>query len=162
MADDEAEIKELIERWVRAVHAGDMSGVLADHSDGIVMFDVPPPYEGVRGIDAYRETWPGFFEWQAKGATFELTSLDITAGDAVAFAHALLRCGTAQELAEQPELRLRLTLGLRKEHGRWVVTHEHHSFPDSSEANNAAAAAEREVRAALIPPAEPSAGTSRT
>jgi len=26
---------------------------------------------------------------------------------------------------------LRLTLGLRKEDGRWVVAHEHHSFPDT-------------------------------
>jgi ketosteroid isomerase-like protein len=25
--------------------------------------------------------------------------------------------------------RLRLTLGLRKQDGRWLVTHEHHSFP---------------------------------
>jgi ketosteroid isomerase-like protein len=56
-------------------------------------------------------------------------SLDVTAGDDVAYAHALLRCGTAQELAEQPANRLRLTLGLRKEEGRWVVAHEHHSFP---------------------------------
>jgi hypothetical protein len=22
-----------------------------------------------------------------------------------------------------------VTIGLRKEHGRWVVAHEHHSFP---------------------------------
>jgi hypothetical protein len=51
------EIRELIERWARAVHAGDLDTVLADHADDIVMFDVPPPYEGVRGIDAYRETW---------------------------------------------------------------------------------------------------------
>ena len=43
------------------MHAGDLNGVLADHSDNIVMFDVPPPYEGVRGIDAYREMWPPFF-----------------------------------------------------------------------------------------------------
>jgi hypothetical protein len=35
-------------------------------------------------------------------------------GDDVAYAHALLRCGTRQELAEDPENRLRLTLGLRK------------------------------------------------
>ena len=26
--------------------------------------------------------------------------------------------------------RLRLTVGLRKDAARWVVTHEHHSFPD--------------------------------
>jgi ketosteroid isomerase-like protein len=68
MADDEQQIRALIERWAAAVHGGDMEGVLAAHSDDILMFDVPPPYEGVRGIAAYRETWPPFFEWQARGA----------------------------------------------------------------------------------------------
>ena len=53
MADDEEQIRRLVERWAEAVHAGDMSGVLADHTEDIVMFDVPPPHEGVRGIDAY-------------------------------------------------------------------------------------------------------------
>jgi uncharacterized protein (TIGR02246 family) len=132
MADDEAQIRSLIERWAEAVHGGDIQGVLADHADDIVMFDVPPPYDGVRGIDAYRETWPPFFEWQLRGASFDIVSLDVTVGDRVAYAHALLRCGTAQELAEQPANRLRLTLGLRKDDGRWVVAHEHHSFPDTS------------------------------
>ena len=126
---NEAEIRELIERWATAVHAGDMDGVLADHSDDIVMFDVPPPEDGVRGIDAYRETWPPFFRWQEQGAAFEIVSLDVTAGDDVAFAHALLRCGTKEELERDPDNRLRLTIGLRKEDGRWVVSHEHHSFP---------------------------------
>jgi uncharacterized protein (TIGR02246 family) len=129
--DDQRQIKRLIERWAEAVHTGDMRGVLANHSDVIVMFDVPPPYEGVRGIDAYRDTWPPFFEWQAQGASFELTSLEVVAGEDVAFAYALLRCGTPQELERNPDNRLRLTVGLRKEGGRWIVTHEHHSFPDA-------------------------------
>ena len=129
MADDHEQIQTLIENWAEAVHAGDLNVVLADHASDIVMFDVPPPYDGVRGIDAYRETWPSFFEWQAKGASFEIVSLDVTAGEDVAYAHALLRCGTPQELVENPENRLRLTIGLRKEQGRWVVAHEHHSFP---------------------------------
>jgi uncharacterized protein (TIGR02246 family) len=129
---DETQIRTLIERWASAVHAGDLDAVLAEHADDIVMFDVPPPYDGVRGIDAYRRTWPPFFEWQAQGAAFEIESLDVTAGTDVAFAHALLRCGTAQELAEHPENRLRLTVGLRREGGRWIVAHEHHSFPDAS------------------------------
>ena len=130
MTNDKEQIQALIQRWADAVHRGDMPGVLASHSDDIVMFDVPPPYEGVRGIDAYRETWPPFFEWQAQGASFEIVSLDVTAGDQVGYAHALLRCGTRKELADNPENRLRLTLGLRREDGRWVVAHEHHSFPD--------------------------------
>jgi uncharacterized protein (TIGR02246 family) len=125
----EQEIRTLIERWAEAVHAGDLDAVLADHADDIVMFDVPPPDDGVRGLDAYRETWPPFFEWQAGGASFEIVSLEITAGEDVAYAHALLRCGTPEELAANPERRLRLTLGLRKKDGSWVVAHEHHSFP---------------------------------
>ncbi len=124
----EAQIRALIERWVRAVQARDLNGVLADHTDDVVMFDVPPPNE-VRGIDAYRDTWPPFFDWLEQGAVFELLSLDVTAGEDVAFATALLRCGTEQGLSEDPETRLRLTVGLRNEGGRWVVAHEHHSFP---------------------------------
>ena len=129
MPNDEQQIRTLIEHWAGAVHAGDLDTVLIDHSDDIVMFDVPPPDDGVRGIDAYRETWPPFFVWQARGASFEIVELDVTAGDDVAYAHALLRCGMPDELAERPERRLRLTLGLRREHGRWIVAHEHHSFP---------------------------------
>jgi uncharacterized protein (TIGR02246 family) len=131
LSDDE-QIRNLIERWEASVHGGDLNGVLANHAEDIVMFDVPPPYEGVRGIDAYREVWPPFFEWQAQGASFEIVSLEVTVGGDVAYAYALLRCVTPQELAEQPANRLRLTLGLRKEHGRWVVAHEHHSFADTS------------------------------
>jgi uncharacterized protein (TIGR02246 family) len=129
MTDDEQDIRDLISKWAVAVHAGDLEQVLEDHADDIVMFDVPPPNDGVRGLDAYRETWPPFFEWQRSGASFEIVSLDVTAGEDVAFAWALLRCGTERELQEDPDHRLRLTIGLRKDNGRWVVVHEHHSFP---------------------------------
>ena len=132
MTNDEAQIRGLIERWALAVHEGDLEAVLADHADDIVMFDVPPPEDGVRGIQAYRETWPPFFVWQREGACFEIVSLDVTAGKDVAFAYSLLRCGSPEELANDPTNRLRLSIGLRKEAGRWVVTHEHHSFPDKS------------------------------
>ena len=128
MSDDEARIRRLIETWARAVHDGDLATVVEAHDDDIVMFDVPPPHDGVRGLGAYRETWPPFFEWQRQGASFELTELAVTAGDDVAFAHALLRCGTAEEFAEHPDRRLRLTIGLRKREDGWIVTHEHHSF----------------------------------
>jgi uncharacterized protein (TIGR02246 family) len=124
----ESEIRALIERWAAAVRAGDLDGVLADHSSDIRMFDVPPPNE-VRGIDAYRETWPPFFEWLRSGAAFEIVSLDVTAGADVAFATALLRCGSEEDLRKDPDNRLRLTIGLRREGDRWVVSHEHHSFP---------------------------------
>jgi uncharacterized protein (TIGR02246 family) len=128
MGAAEQEIDDLIRHWATAVHAGDLDTVLADHAQDIVMFDVPPPEQGVRGLGAYTETWPPFFEWQRSGARFGIVELDVTAGDDVAYVWALLRCNTADELRRDPDQRLRLTVGLRKEAGRWAVTHEHHSF----------------------------------
>ncbi len=119
----------LVEQWVTAIRAGDLEGVVAGHADDIVMFDVPPPQDGIRGLVAYRKCWPPFLRWLAGGAVFELVRLEVTAGADVAFAHALLRCGTPEHLARHADHRLRITLGLRKEADRWVIAHEHHSFP---------------------------------
>ena len=129
---DEATIRELIERWAAAVHTGDLDSVLQDHDPDIVMFDVPPPYRGVRGLDEYRRSWPPFFEFQSSGAVFDIVELEVTAGADVAFAWALLRCGKPADLAADPDNLLRLTIGLRKRDGRWIVTHEHHSFADTN------------------------------
>ena len=128
-ASDEGEIRALVERWAAAVHAGDLEAVVAGHADDIVMFDVPPPESGVRGMEAYRDSWPPFFRWLAQGGRFDVVELEVTAGAEVAFAHALLHCGTDEDLARDPNNRLRLTIGLIKRDGRWTVTHEHHSFP---------------------------------
>ena len=128
--DDEQEIRALVEGWAAAVHRGDLPMVLERHTDDIVMFDVPPPDDGVRGTHAYRDVWPPFFRWQAEGASFEIVSLQVVAGSDVGYAYALLRCGMPEELEAIPEQRLRLSLGLRKEDGEWRVQHEHHSFAD--------------------------------
>ena len=120
----------LIRRWAEAVHTGDLDTVVENHADHLVMFDVPPPDEGIRGLAAYRDVWPPFFEWQRQGAAFEITELEVAAGNDIAFVWARLRCGTPDELEKAPNNRLRLTIGLRKQDGRWLVTHEHHSFPN--------------------------------
>ena len=82
MTQDEQQIRELIEGWARAVHEGDLDRVVQDHADDIVMFDVPPPEDGVRGMDEYAKTWPPFFEWQASGAVFQI-ELPSASGDKV-------------------------------------------------------------------------------
>jgi uncharacterized protein (TIGR02246 family) len=126
---EEVAIRRLIEDWASAVRAKDINGVVAHHTDDVVMYDVPPP-TAVRGISAYRETWPPFFEALTEGeAAFDIVELQITAGDTVTFASALLRCGSKEELAKDPDPRLRLTIGLRKVDGAWKIAHEHHSFP---------------------------------
>jgi ketosteroid isomerase-like protein len=122
------DIRTMIERWAMSVQRCDLDGVLAHHGDDVVMFDVPPPEKGVRGLSEYTATWPAFFDWVRTGARFEIDELQVEVGGDVAFAWGLLRCGTDDELTRDPGRRLRLSLGLRKRSGSWEIVHEHHSF----------------------------------
>jgi ketosteroid isomerase-like protein len=40
---DEAQIRDLVESWARAVRTKNLDGIMANHSPEILMFDVPPP-----------------------------------------------------------------------------------------------------------------------
>ena len=116
----EGRIRTLVEDWASAVRAQDMAGAVAHHSADIVMFDVPEPLQSI-GIDEYRETWELFFANSPGGpGSFDVTELQITVGDNVAWCHALIKVRDSTA---------RLTMGLRQENGRWVIAHEHHSYP---------------------------------
>ncbi len=129
---NEQDIRTVIDRWIDAIRARDIDGVIAAHTDDIVLYDVPPPDEGVYGIDAYRTTWPEFFEWVAGGAVMELVRLDVIADGAVGYAHGLFRAGMPEDIAAHPERRLRSTFGMRNIDGAWAIAHEHHSMPHTS------------------------------
>jgi uncharacterized protein (TIGR02246 family) len=120
MDANEALIRTLLDGWAKAVRAKDMDGALAHHTDDIVMFDVPMPLQS-RGMEQYKATWDLFFAGSPGGpGSFEVTELQVTAGETVAFGHAILTIAGSQA---------RLTVGLRKENGRWLIAHEHHSYP---------------------------------
>ncbi len=129
---DETDIRTVIDRWIDAIRRRDIDGVIAAHTDDIVLYDVPPPQEGVYGIDAYRQTWPEFFEWIAGGAVLELLKLDVIVDATVGYAYGLFRAGMPDDIAAHPENRLRSTFGMRKVDGAWLIAHEHHSMPHTS------------------------------
>jgi uncharacterized protein (TIGR02246 family) len=124
---DQAELRELIARWSKAVRDQDLAGVRANHDADILMFDVPPPFLS-RGLDAYMATWDEFFAMQAKPVQFDFHDVEITAGNDVAFATAIGRCCDLSS-GEKVDLEFRLTIGFRKDDGRWRIVHEHHSIP---------------------------------
>ena len=116
----ERQIRELVRNWVKAAREQDMAGVLAHHSNDIVMFDVPLPVQS-KGITAYKRTWELFFSSNRDGGcAFDIVELKIAAGDTVGFCHALIQLN---------ENTARLTMGFRKIRGKWLITHEHHSYP---------------------------------
>jgi uncharacterized protein (TIGR02246 family) len=128
----ENQIKALIEAWADAVRRHDFSGILAQHERDIVMFDVPPPLQS-RGMDEYRKTWDLFFKYHQPSQAFDVEELAVTAGEDVAFAVAIMRCGsgTFSGPPEEAGFLFRLTIGLRKIDGEWRITHEHHSVPSA-------------------------------
>jgi len=126
----EGQIRALIEAWADAVRRHDLSGILAHHDPDIVMFDVPPPLQS-RGMDEYKKTWDLFFRYHQPSQAFDVEDLAIVAGEDVAFAVVIMRCGSGT-LTGPPEdggFLFRLTIGLRKVDGDWCIVHEHHSVP---------------------------------
>lgn len=129
MSTSEAQIRNLIEQWAEAARNGDMEGVLAHHAKDIVMYDVPFPFQSI-GIDAYRETWNTFFAWSQGLGVFDITQLNVVAGEDVAFCFSTMTCSGKTD-GQREDLSFRLTVGLVKENGTWVIVHEHHSLPSA-------------------------------
>jgi len=127
-AVEEAAIRELIERWSKAVRDENLAGIRADHDPDILMFDVPPPLQ-IHGLDAYMATWEGFLGWSVKPAMFDLHDVNVVAGKDVAFATAIGRCSGKDKRDQVIQLEFRLTIGLRKRDGQWSIVHEPHSVP---------------------------------
>ena len=128
----ESQIHALIEAWAEAVRRHDISGILAHHERDIVMFDLPPPLQ-CKGIEAYEQTWDLLFRYHKPGTAFDVQDLAVTAGQDVAFAVAIMRCGpnSSSNPADKDGFLFRLTIGLRKIDGDWRITHEHHSVPSA-------------------------------
>jgi len=119
-ASNESAVHARIESWTKAIRGGDLEGVLAHHTDDVVMFDAPPPVQ-LKGMAEYKKAWELFFEYSPGGeGSFDLSELIIVASDTVAYCHALV------DVAGND---IRLTMGFRKVDGVWLIAHEHHSAP---------------------------------
>jgi ketosteroid isomerase-like protein len=131
---EESWIKALLEAWADAVRRHDLPAILAHHEADMVMFDVPPPLQS-KGIGPYEQTWDLFFRYHKPGAAFDFEELAVTAGQDVAFAVAIMRCGpdSSSNPADKDGFLFRLTVGLRKIDNDWCIRHEHHSVPATDE-----------------------------
>ena len=127
---EETRIRALLEAWADAVRRHDLPAILAHHELEMTMFDLPPPLQ-CKGIEAYEQTWDLFFRYHKPGTAFDIAELSVTAGEDVAFAVAIMRCGpgASSNPADREGFLFRLTVGLRKIRGEWRIAHEHHSIP---------------------------------
>jgi uncharacterized protein (TIGR02246 family) len=125
---DEAQIRQLIDNWAKALRAKDINGLMSYYTPDILVFDLAPPLPYV-GIDAYRKNFEDWFASFQGSIGYEICALSVTRGDDVAFSRSLNRISGARTSGEHTDVWVRATVGFRKVDGKWKLTHEHFSVP---------------------------------
>jgi uncharacterized protein (TIGR02246 family) len=130
-----AEIRALMDNWLRAVRANDIDGIVSHYAPDILAFDAIAQLQ-FKGVDAYRQHWEACLTMCPGPMIVEIHELTITAADDVAFSHYLTRCGAIENGQEKASW-MRVTVGYRKMNGKWMVVHEHFSAPFDMESGKA-------------------------
>jgi uncharacterized protein (TIGR02246 family) len=136
-APNEAQIRELIDAWAKAVRAQNVNGMLSHYAPDVLSFDAVAQLQLV-GLDAVRkraEEWVSSFQ---APIGYEMRDLRITAGDDMAFSHSLNRVSGAMTNGKKVDMWVRATVCFHKTGGKWLVTHEHISVPFDVESSKAA------------------------
>ncbi|GLI00882.1 YybH family protein [Phytohabitans aurantiacus] len=125
---DEAAIRQQIETIVEALRTKDLDALKQPYSTDVVSFDIDPPLQHV-GIDAKLKNWANVFAF-FEDVRYELRDLTLTVGDEVAFGHAFGRLtGTLKDGTATTGMWVRVTYGLRRIDGTWLITHDQVSVP---------------------------------
>ena len=127
--DDEAEIREQINKLAEAVRAADLEAVKPRYAPNVVSFDVGPRLQDV-GAEAKWENWIAAFRVFQRPLSFEVRDITIIVGGDVAFAHSFNRLsGTLQNGTKSGGFWVRATYCFRKIDGNWLIVHDHASSP---------------------------------
>jgi uncharacterized protein (TIGR02246 family) len=129
-ADAREDIKALEDRFVAAFKAKDVDAIMKVYvpDQTLFVFDVVPPRQYV-GAVAYRKDWQEVLGSFNGPITVELTDLDITADDNLAYSHSIQRVAGTDKQGNMLDLTVRVTDVYKKINGNWLVIHEHVSVP---------------------------------
>jgi ketosteroid isomerase-like protein len=135
-ADDEAQIRTIIEGRVEAVRDKDISALLSDHAPDVLAFDVINPLQ-YSGLDKVRERAEKWLSAYQSSIGYEIRDLSIEASDEVAFCSYLYRVSGTLTSGDKINMWVRATVCLRKIDGKWMIVHEHQSVPFDVETGKA-------------------------
>lgn len=126
--DDASQLRSLIEAWAEAVRAKDIDAVMRHYAPDVVVFDVMPPLF-VKGAEAYRRNWLGWFDALDGQADFHFVELHLEVSGDLAYCFSVNRLRARYRDGAKHDAQTRATVCFRKIDGRWLVVHEHASVP---------------------------------
>jgi len=125
----EAEVREVLNSWLKAVKASDVRAITSHYAPDILAFDAIAALQ-FKGVEAYGKHWEKCLTMCDHGSMiFEIHDLNVVADGNVAFATALTRCGGTDVNGEEKSGWMRMTAGYRRIDGKWKIVHEHFSAP---------------------------------
>lgn len=127
---DEQAIRALEDQFAAAFRAKDADAIMKVYAPGseLFVFDAVPPRQ-YAGFDAYKKDWQSTLAGFSGPLEFDISDLSITTDGKLAFSHSVQHLsGTAKD-GSKVEMAVRVTDCYRKIAGRWLITHEHVSFP---------------------------------
>lgn len=136
VAATEAALRSQLEDWAGAVRARDIERIFTHYAPEIVAFDAIAELQ-FKGAEAYRRHWEACMTMCTGPMIFELHEVEVTAGEDLAFAHALNRCGGTGPDGREMSGWMRMTVCLRRRNAQWQVVHEHFSAPFDPQSDKA-------------------------
>lgn len=124
----EADIRQRVEDWAKAIHAKNIDAVMSLYASDIVSFDIDPPLR-YAGTDKKRRAWQAFFAAHAGSITYELHELTITLHGELSFVHSLNHVVGTLAGGHASDMWVRWTACFRQIDGVWLVLHDHVSVP---------------------------------
>jgi ketosteroid isomerase-like protein len=127
---DKAAIAALEQRIAKAVEAKDAKAILANYQAGnsLLVFDVLPPRQ-YSGWGAYLKDWQDALAGCADAPKMQISDLVTQVEGPFAYSHSLQHFVCTDPKGNKLDLTWRTTDVYRKSGGKWLVVHEHNSFP---------------------------------
>jgi len=128
--DDVSQIQALEKSFLDAFNAKDLNGVMAVYvpDDSLIAFDAIPPRQYI-GADAYRKDFEGVIAAYPGPWHAEFIDWKIDAEGNLGYGHGFLHSVGTDKDGKPVDITIRLTDAYRKINGKWLIVHEHASFP---------------------------------
>lgn len=128
--DDVAEIKGIEQGIASAAQKRDLVAIMKNYprGDTLVVFDVAPPRQYV-GYEAFQKDWQRFLDSFADPISYRMEDLNVIAGNNMAYARMIQHVSAKSRKGEPLNLYIRVTDVFRRTGGKWLIIHEHASFP---------------------------------